>query len=64
MIERELSRHGKLMCPEKSADQNHNADEVLSNTGQAQMSDKVSCFDKDGICDRGNNKNESVATIE
>ncbi len=43
-------------CPEKSADQNCDAGEVLVNTDQAQTSDKISCFDKDGPSDCGNNK--------
>jgi len=52
------------MCPEKSADQNHNAGEAVSLTDHAQMSDKVSCIDNNGIGDRGGNKNESVAANE
>ncbi len=47
-------------CPEKSADQNRDAGEVLVNTDQAQTSDKIPCVDKDGPGDCGNNKNESV----
>lgn len=56
--------HVIRVCPEKSVDQNRDAGEALSNTDQAQMSDNVSCADKDGPGDCGNNKNESVATNE
>ncbi len=43
-------------CPEKSADQNRDAGEVLVNTDQAQTSDKIPSVDKDGPADCGNNK--------
>ncbi len=48
--------------PEKSEDQNRDVGEVLVNTDQLQTSDKISCFDKDGPSDCGNNTNESVVT--